>query len=458
MVIRAARGGKLTCKGWKQEAALRMLMNSLDPEVAQRPADLVVYGGTEKAARDWPSFHAIVRELETLGNDETLLVDSGKLVEVFRTHEEAPRVLIANANLVGSWMYIGCQGILQGAYETFAAARKYFGGSLAGKLVVSGGMGGVGGAQPLAATMNGATFLGIEVDPERIKRRVKTGYCDYLVTDFNEAVRILRSAVHQQRAVSVGLVGNCAEVLPEMVRRGIVPDLLTDQTSAHDPLNGYLPAGLTVESAAALRAASPEEYRERSMDSIAGQARATLELQQQGARAFDYGNDLGPLLAEGGGPLRWVALSGEASDIAATDAAVRRMFPENEALGRWIGLAGRLVRFQGLPARVCRLGHGERARFAVEINRMVAEGELKAPMVMGRDHLDGGPVALADRPLLDALLNTAAGSSWVSVHNGGGVGMGYSQLAGQVAVADGSEQAGRDVERVMSWEAGLRAP
>jgi urocanate hydratase len=496
-----------------------MLMNNLDPEVAERPQDLVVYGGAGKAARDWNSFHAIVRELEQLENDETLLVQSGKPVGVFRTHEEAPRVLIANSNLVGhwsnwehfrdlerlglimygqmtagSWIYIGTQGILQGTYETFAAAgRKHFGGTLAGRLVASGGMGGMGGAQPLAATMNGAAFLGIEADPERIKRRLKTGYCDIMVGDLDEAVRILRNAVHEKRAVSVGLVGNCAEVLPEMARRGIVPDLLTDQTSAHDPLNGYIPAGLSVDQAAALRRSNPAGYVERAMDSMAAHVSAMLELKRLGAVAFDYGNNIRrmaadrgvadafaipgfvpeyirPMFCEGRGPFRWVALSGEPSDIAATDAAVCRMFPANGILTRWISLARRHVRFQGLPARICWLGYGERAEFALEMNRMVERGELKAPVVIGRDHLDCGSVAspyreteamrdgsdaIADWPILNALLNTAAGASWVSFHNGGGVGIGYSMHAGQVTVADGTALSARCLERVMTCDPGI---
>lgn len=496
-----------------------MLMNNLDPEVAERPQDLVVYGGAGKAARDWPSFHAIVRELERLENDETLLVQSGKPVGVFRTHEEAPRVLIANSNLVGhwsnweqfraleklglimygqmtagSWIYIGTQGILQGTYETFgAAARKHFEGTLAGKLVVTGGMGGMGGAQPLAATMNGAAFLCVEVDAERIKRRLKTGYCDIMVSTLDEALRILRNAVHEKTAVSVGLVGNCAEVLPELVRRGVVPDLLTDQTSAHDPLNGYIPAGLTLVQAAELRASNPQEYVDRALDSIATHVHAMLELKRLGAVAFDYGNNIRrmaadrgvsdaftipgfvpeyirPMFCEGRGPFRWVALSGEPSDIAATDALVCRLFPANETLTRWIQLARKHVRFQGLPARICWLGYGERARFALEMNRMVASGELKAPIVIGRDHLDCGSVAspyreteamrdgsdaIADWPILNALLNTAAGASWVSFHNGGGVGIGYSMHAGQVTVAEGSEQAARCLERVMTCDPGL---
>ena len=394
----------------------------------------------------------------------------------------------------GSWIYIGSQGIVQGTYETFAAAaRKHFGGSLAGKLVVSGGMGGMGGAQPLAAVLNGAAFLGIEVDPERIKRRLRTGYCDIMVTELHEAVRILRNAVHQKQATSVGLVGNCADVLPQLVSRGIVPDLLTDQTSAHDPLNGYIPAGYTVEQAAQLRRRDPKEYIERAMDSIAVHVRAMLDLKKLGSVVFDYGNNIRrmaadrgvadaftipgfipeyirPMFMEGRGPFRWVALSGEPSDIAATDNLVLRLFPHNETLTRWISLARKRVRFQGLPARICWLGYGERAKFALEINRMVASGELKAPIVIGRDHLDCGSVAspyretenmrdhsdaVADWPLLNALLNTAAGASWVSVHNGGGVGIGYSLHAGHVTVAEGDARSARCLERVMTCDPGI---
>ncbi len=498
---------------------MRMLMNNLDPDVAERPEDLVVYGGTGKAARSWECFHAIVRELQALADDETLLVQSGKPIGVFRTHEDAPRVLIANSNLVGrwsnwdefraleklglimygqmtagSWIYIGTQGILQGTYETFAAAaRRHFGGSLEGRLVVTGGMGGMGGAQPLAATMNGAAVLCVEADATRIKRRLKTGYCDIMVSELDEAVRILRNAVHGRTAVSVGLVGNCAEVLPELVRRGIVPDLLTDQTSAHDPLNGYIPAGYTPEAAAELRRRDAHEYVERAMDSIALHVRAMLDLQRLGAIAFDYGNNIRrmaadrgiedafripgfvpeyirPMFCEGRGPFRWVALSGEPSDIAATDAALCRLFPGNEILTRWISLARKRVRFQGLPARICWLGYGERAQFALEINRMVSSGELKAPIVIGRDHLDCGSVAspyreteamldgsdaIADWPILNALLNTAAGASWVSFHNGGGVGIGYSMHAGQVTVAEGTPAAAGRLERVMTCDPGL---
>ena len=517
--IRAPRGTSLRCRGWKQEAALRMLMNNLDPDVAERPADLVVYGGAGKAARDWPSFHAIVRELENLGHDETLLVQSGRPVGVFRTHEEAPRVLIANANLVGhwsnweqfralerlgltmygqmtagSWIYIGTQGILQGTYETFAAAaRKHFGGSLAGRLVVSGGLGGMGGAQPLAATMNGAAFLGIEADAARIQKRIETGYCDAMTHDLDEAVAMLREAIRQGQPKSVGLAGNCAEVLPELVRRCVVPDMLTDQTSAHDPLNGYIPAGHSVEQAALFRSRDPDGYLNAALDSIAMHVRAMLDLQRMGAITFDYGNNIRrfaadrgvtdafripgfvpeyirPLFCEGRGPFRWVALSGEPADIAATDALIYRMFSSNSGLSRWISLARQKVHFQGLPARICWLGYGERAEFALEMNRMVAAGKLQAPIVIGRDHLDCGSVAspyretedmldgsdaVADWPILNALLNTASGASWVSVHNGGGVGIGYSQHAGQVTVADGTAQSARCLERVMTCDPGI---
>jgi urocanate hydratase len=517
--IRAPRGTKLRCKGWKQEAALRMLMNNLDPEVAERPQDLVVYGGSGKAARDWAAYRAIVRELETLGNDETLLVQSGKPVGVFGTHEEAPRVLIANANLVGhwsnwdefrkleqlglimygqmtagSWIYIGSQGILQGTYETFAAAaRKHFAGSLAGKLVVTGGMGGMGGAQPLAATMNGAAFLCVEVDAKRIERRIESGYCDRITRDLDEALSILRDVMAQKRALSVGLVGNCAEVLPELVRREIVPDLLTDQTSAHDPLNGYIPVGFSVEDATRIRASNPKQYIDLALDSMAVHVRAMLELQRRGAITFDYGNNIRrmaadrgvsdafripgfvpeyirPLFAEGRGPFRWVALSGDPADIAATDELVCRLFSDNPSLTRWISLARERVHFQGLPSRICWLGYGERTRFALEMNRMVADGRLRAPIVIGRDHLDCGSVAspyreteampdgsdaIADWPILNALLNTAAGASWVSVHNGGGVGIGYSLHAGQVTVADGTASGARCLERVLTCDPGI---
>jgi urocanate hydratase len=512
--VRAPRGTALSSKGWQQEAALRMLMNNLDPEVAERPEELIVYGGTGKAARNWACFHAIVESLRALEDDETLLVQSGKPVGIFETHPYAPRVLIANANLVGhwnnwkvfgeleragltmygqmtagSWIYIGTQGVLQGTYETFAAAaRTHFGGHLAGKLVVSGGMGGMGGAQPLAATMNGAAFLGVDVDPERIKRRVKTGYCDVMVTDLDEALRILKNAVRKREPASVGLVGNCADVIPELARRGVVPELLTDQTSAHDPLNGYIPCGLTLEQAAELRRSNSEEYRKRALDSIARHVRGMLELQKLGAVTFDYGNNIRtmacdqgvqdasnipgfvpayirPLFCEGRGPFRWVALSGDPADIHRTDELVLELFPHDEILSRWIRLARRRVRFQGLPARICWLGYGERAKFGLAINDLVARGELKAPIVIGRDHLDCGSVAspyretekmldgsdaVADWALLNALLNTASGASWVSIHNGGGVGIGYSQHAGQVTVADGTKEMAARIERVLT--------
>jgi len=517
--VRAPRGTEISCKGWQQEAALRMLMNNLDPEVAEKPEELIVYGGTGKAARNWACFEAIVASLRGLENDETLLVQSGKPVGIFRTHAYAPRVLIANANLVGhwsnwaqfgeleraglmmygqmtagSWIYIGTQGILQGTYETFAAAaRKHFAGDLSGKLVVSGGMGGMGGAQPLAATMNGGAFLGIDVDPERIKRRVKTGYCDVMVNDLDEALRILKNAVRKREAASVGLVGNCADVVPELARRGVVPDLLTDQTSAHDPLNGYVPNGMTLEQALELRRAKPEEYQKRSLEAIAAHVRGMLELQKLGAVTFDYGNNIRtfayqqgvkdaydfpgfvpeyirPLFCEGRGPFRWAALSGEASDIHRTDELVLEMFPHDEILSRWIRLAQKRVRFQGLPARICWLGYGERDKFGLALNDLVARGELKAPIVIGRDHLDCGSVAspyretekmldgsdaVADWALLNALLNTASGASWVSIHNGGGVGIGYSQHSGQVTVADGTPEMAARIERVLTNDPGI---
>jgi urocanate hydratase len=517
--FRAARGTQISCQGWPQEAALRMLMNNLDPDVAERPQDLVVYGGTGRAARNWECFHAIVRSLRELANDETLLVQSGKPVAVFRTHEYAPRVLICNSNLVGhwnnwdrfheldraglmmygqmtagSWIYIGTQGILQGTYETFAAAAvKHFGGSLAGKLVVTGGMGGMGGAQPLAATMNGAAFLGIDVDPERIKRRVKTGYCDVMVMNLDEALRILKNAVRKGEATSVGLVGNCADLIPEMARRGVVPDLLTDQTSAHDPIGGYVPNGMTLEAALELRKSNTEEYKKQSMASMAAHVQGMLDLQKLGAVTFDYGNNIRtfafeqgvrnaydfpgfvpayirPLFCEGKGPFRWAALSGEASDIARADQLVLEMFPQNQHLARWIKLAQKRVKFQGLPARICWLGYGERDKFGLALNDLVGRGELRAPMVIGRDHLDCGSVAspyretesmldgsdaVADWPLLNALVNTASGASWVSIHNGGGVGIGYSQHAGQVTVADGTKEMAARIERVLTNDPGI---
>ena len=518
-LIQAPRGTQISCKSWHQEAALRMLHNNLDPEVAEDPEHLIVYGGTGRAARDWPSFHAIVRSLQSLENDETLLVQSGRPVGIFRTHPEAPRVLIANSNLVGhwsnwdefnrlekmgltmygqmtagSWIYIGSQGIVQGTFETFASlARKHFGGSLAGKIVVSGGMGGMGGAQPLAATMNGACFLGIDVDPHRIKRRLETGYCDRMAGSLDDALAILAEAQSRKEALSVALEGNCADVIPELARRGFVPDVLTDQTSAHDPLNGYVPNGMTLEQALALRAQHPDNYIERSMQSMAVHVEAMLELRKQGAVTFDYGNNIRthakqagvesaydipgfvpeyirPLFCEGRGPFRWVALSGDPEDIYRTDRLAAELFPHDETLARWLPLAQERIRFQGLPARICWLGYGERARFGLAINRLVRNGELRAPIVIGRDHLDAGSVAspfreteamrdgsdaIADWPLLNALVNTAAGASWVSIHNGGGVGIGYSQHAGMVVVADGTGESDRRLERVLTSDPGL---
>ncbi|MCC6858280.1 MAG: urocanate hydratase [Bryobacterales bacterium] len=516
MAIRAPRGTSLSCQGWQQEAALRMLMNNLDPEVAEKPDQLIVYGGTGRAARNWDCYHALVRALRRLGNDETLLVQSGKPVGVFRTHPDAPRVLIANANLVGrwanweefhrlerlgltmygqmtagSWIYIAAQGIIQGTFETFAAAAaKHFGGSLEGRWIVSGGMGGMGGAQPLAATMNGARFLGIEVDPARIRKRLESGYCDRMCLSLDEALENLRSA---RGPVSVGLLGNCADVLPELVRRGIVPDLLTDQTSAHDPLNGYVPNGMTLEEALLLRQSRPEEYEKRSLGAIAVHVRAMLDLQRMGAVAFDYGNNIRgqarragvgnafdipgfvpeyirPLFCQGRGPFRWVALSGEPEDIRVTDRLALELFPEDPVLARWLRLAGERIRFQGLPARVCWLGFGERAEFGEAMNRLVAGGKLRAPVVIGRDHLDTGSVAspfretenmrdgsdaIADWPLLNAMLNAACGASWVSIHHGGGVGIGYSQHAGMVVVADGTPECARRLERVLTCDPGI---
>jgi urocanate hydratase len=513
--IRAPRGTAITCKGWQQEAALRMLHNNLDPEVAEKPDELIVYGGRGKAARDWPSFHAIVRALESLENDETLLVQSGRPAGIFRTHPDSPRVLIANSNLVGhwsnfaeftrlerlgltmygqmtagSWIYIASQGIIQGTYETFAAlARRHFGrADLSGRIVVSGGMGGMGGAQPLAATMAGAAFLGIDVDARRIERRLETGYCDRMTASLDEALAILG----RREAISVGLVGNCADVVPELARRGFVPDVLTDQTSAHDPLNGYVPNGMTLDEALALRTADPDAYVRRATAAMGVHVAAMLELQKRGAVTFDYGNNIRtyakqagvqnafdipgfvpeyirPLFCEGRGPFRWVALSGDPEDIYRTDRLALELFPHDETLARWIPMARERIRFQGLPARICWLGYGERAEFGLAMNRLVRSGEIQAPIVIGRDHLDTGSVAspfreteamrdgsdaIADWPLLNALVNTAAGASWVSIHNGGGVGIGYSQHAGMVVVADGTEAADRRLERVLTSDPG----
>lgn len=516
--VRAPRGSILSCKSWHQEAALRMLMNNLDPEVAEKPEELIIYGGSGKAARNWESYHAIVKNLKELENDETLLVQSGKPVGIFRTHEYAPRVLIANSLIVphwanwdkfreleklgltmygqmtaGSWIYIGTQGILQGTYETFAAAAKrHFGGDLRGRFLLTGGLGGMGGAQPLAATMNGASFLGIEVDRKRIERRVETGYCDRISDDLNEALELVLQAKRNREPLSVGLVGNCAEVLPEIFSRGIVPDLLTDQTSAHDELNGYVPAGIPYQEALKLRVQNPQEYIKRSMASMAVHVRTMLDFMHKGAVVFDYGNNIRgqaykagianafdfpgfvpayirSLLAQGKGPFRWAALSGEPEDIYKTDEVVKREFPEDKTLVKWIEKAGKKVRFQGLPSRICWLGYGERAHFGQIINRMVAKGELKAPIVIGRDHLDGGSVAspnretegmkdgsdvIADWPILNGLLNAISGASWVSVHHGGGVGIGYSLHAGMVVVADGSREMETRLDRVLTNDPG----
>ncbi len=518
-LVRAPRSNQRSCKGWHQEAAMRMLMNNLDPDVAEDPDRLVVYGGTGRAARSWEAFDAIIRSLRELENDETLLVQSGKPVGKFRTHEEAPCVLIANSNLVGhwsnytefnrlerlgltmygqmtagSWIYIGSQGIVQGTFETFAAAgRKHFGGSLEGKFVLTGGLGGMGGAQPLAGTMNGALFLGVEVDPARIEKRLKSGYCDKIAWSLDEALELIENARKDRQSISVGLVGNCADVLPEVVKRGVVPDVLTDQTSAHDALNGYVPHGMSLEEAIALRAKNPEEYIDKSMYSMAVHVAAMLALQKKGAVTFDYGNNIRaqakkagvenafdipgfvpeyirPLFCEGRGPFRWVALSGDPEDIARTDRLALELFPKNQTLARWMKLAKERIQFQGLPARICWLGYGERAEFGVAINELVKRGEIKAPIVIGRDHLDTGSVAspnretegmldgsdaIADWALLNALINTAAGASWVSVHNGGGVGIGYSQHAGMVVVADGSENSKHRLERVLTSDPGM---
>ncbi len=517
--VRAPRGSQLTCRGWGQEAALRMLMNNLDPEVAERPDDLVVYGGTGRAARSWPAFDAIVRELRALADDETLLVASGKPVAVFRTHEWAPRVLIANSNLVarwatwetfreleragltmygqmtaGSWIYIGSQGILQGTFETFAElARQHFGGTLRGRVVLTAGLGGMGGAQPLAVTMNDGVALCIEVDPERVRRRLETRYVDRVSDDLDEALAWARGAAAAGRAESIALVGNAAEVEPELVRRGEHFDAVTDQTSAHDALNGYVPAGLSLADAEDLRASDPEGYVGRSMASMAEHVRAMLALKVAGSVAFDYGNNIRaqaqaqgvadafdipgfvpafirPQFCEGRGPFRWAALSGDPADIARTDEAVLDLFPGDVSLQRWIRAAQQRVAFQGLPARICWLGYGERARAGLAFNDLVRDGTVSAPIVIGRDHLDAGSVAspnreteamrdgsdaIADWPMLNALVNTSAGATWVSIHHGGGTGIGYSQHAGMVVVADGTDLAAAKLERVLTTDPGM---
>jgi urocanate hydratase len=517
-VVRAPRGTAISCKSWPQEAALRMLMNNLDPEVAERPQDLVVYGGIGKAARNWECYDAIVRCLRELGDEETLLVQSGKPVGVFRTHAEAPRVLISNSMLVpawadwehfyeldrkglmmygqmtaGSWIYIGTQGILQGTYETFAeAARQHFGGSLKGRLVLTAGLGGMGGAQPLAATMNEGVLIAVEVDRTRIQRRLETRYLDTSSESLDDALAQARQAMAEGRPLSIGLLGNAADVLAECARRGIVPDLVTDQTSAHDPLNGYVPNGMTYEAALRLRESDPAAYMREAYRAMGEHVRAMLSLQKRGAVTFDYGNNIRaqaqkagvadafdfpgfvpayirPLFCEGKGPFRWAVLSGDPADLAVTDEAVLRTFPDDRPLQRWITLARERVAFQGLPARICWLGYGERAKMGLVFNELVRTGQVSAPIVIGRDHLDAGSVAspnretegmmdgsdaVADWPILNALLNAVAGATWVSVHHGGGVGMGYSIHAGMVVVADGTPSAAARLQRVLTTDPG----
>ncbi|MFC2172005.1 urocanate hydratase [Acidobacteriota bacterium] len=516
--IKAPRGKEITCKGWNQEAAMRMLMNNLDPEVAEKPEELVVYGGSGKAARNWDCYYKIVQALKDLENDETLCVQSGKAVGVFRTHEHAPRVLIANSNLVphwatwdhfreleklglimfgqmtaGSWIYIGTQGILQGTYETFAsAANKHFNGSLKNKWILTAGLGGMGGAQPLAATMNDAVILAVEIDRDRIQRRVETRYLDRSCSSLDEALKLVTDAASKGEALSVGLEGNAADVYPELVRRRVTPDIVTDQTSAHDALNGYVPNGMSYQEALKLRKSDPDRYIKEATRAIVEHCAAMIDLKRLGSVVFDYGNNLRgqalaaglenafdfpgfvpeyirPLFCEGRGPFRWAALSGDPEDIKKTDEVILKEFPENESLARWIRLATERVAFQGLPARICWLGYGERAHFGKIINGMVRSGELKAPIVIGRDHLDGGSVAspnretesmrdgsdaIADWPILNALLNASAGASWVSVHHGGGVGIGYAIHAGLVVVADGSEQAEIRLDRALTTDPG----
>ncbi|HHQ8913209.1 TPA: urocanate hydratase [Bacillus cereus] len=517
--IRAPRGTELQTKGWVQEAALRMLMNNLDPEVAEKPEELVVYGGIGRAARNWESYQAIVDSLKTLESDETLLVQSGKPVAIFKSHEDAPRVLLANSNLVpkwanwdhfrelekkglmmygqmtaGSWIYIGTQGILQGTYETFGeAARQHFGGSLKGTLTLTAGLGGMGGAQPLAVTMNGGVVIAIDVDKCSIDRRIEKRYCDMYTESLEEALTVANEYKEKKEPISIGLLGNAAEILPELVKRNITPDLVTDQTSAHDPLNGYIPVGYTLEEAAKLREEDPERYVQLSKESMTKHVEAMLAMQEKGAITFDYGNNIRqvafdeglknafdfpgfvpafirPLFCEGKGPFRWVALSGDPEDIYKTDEVILREFADNEHLCNWIRMARQQVEFQGLPSRICWLGYGERAKFGRIINEMVANGELSAPIVIGRDHLDCGSVAspnreteamkdgsdaVADWPILNALINSVNGASWVSVHHGGGVGMGYSLHAGMVIVADGTEAAAKRIERVLTSDPGM---
>jgi urocanate hydratase len=517
--IKAPTGNKISCKGWIQEAVLRMLMNNLDPDVAERPEDLIVYGGSGKAARNWESFDAIVDSLKNLENDETLVVQSGKPVIIFKTHVNAPRVIISNAMLVpdwatwdefrrldqlgltmygqmtaGSWIYIGTQGILQGTYETFAeCARKYFNGTLSGRLLLTAGLGGMGGAQPLAATMNGAAFLGIDVDRSRIQKRIDTGYIDMITDNLDEALKLVLDAKKNKEALSVGLVGNAGEILPEILKRNITPDIITDQTSAHDTLNGYVPMGISFEEALHLRKDNPQKYIELSKQTIVTHVKAMLEFQERGSVAFDYGNNIRgeakengvsnafdipgfvpeyirPLFCDGKGPFRWAALSGDPNDIYETDKAVIETFPDNKPLIRWIEMAQKKVHFQGLPARICWLGYGERAKMGKIFNQLVADGKVSAPIVIGRDHLDCGSVAspnretegmidgsdaIADWPILNALLNAIGGASWVSVHHGGGVGIGKSIHAGMVVVADGTKEAEERLERVLTYDPGM---
>jgi len=518
-IIKAPTGTKLSCKGWIQEAALRMLMNNLDPEVAERPEDLIVYGGSGKAARNWDAYEAIVDSLKRLENDETLLVQSGKPVGIFRTHTNAPRVIISNAMLVpdwatwdefrrleklgltmfgqmtaGSWIYIGTQGILHGTYETFAeCARKYFDGTLKGKFVLTAGLGGMGGAQPLSATFNGAAFLGVEVDRARAQKRIDTGYLDFLTDDLDEALEKVLNAKEKGEALSVGLVGNAGEILPEILKRNITPDVLTDQTSAHDVLNGYVPMGMSFEEAVSLRKTDPSKYIKLSRQTIVKHVEAMLKFKKRGAITFDYGNNIRgeakengvsnafdipgfvpefirPLFCDGKGPFRWAALSGDPNDIYETDKAIKETFPENKALCNWIDLAQNKVHFQGLPARICWLGYGERAKMGKIFNKLVADKKIKAPIVIGRDHLDCGSVAspnretegmidgsdaIADWPILNVLMNTIGGASWVSVHHGGGVGIGKSIHAGMVIVADGTREAEERLERVLTYDPGM---
>lgn len=518
-IIKAPTGTKISCKGWIQEAALRMLMNNLDPEVAERPEDLIVYGGYGKAARNWEAFDAIVDSLKNLENDETLLIQSGKPVGIFKTHTDAPRVILSNSMLVpdwatwdefrrldslgltmygqmtaGSWIYIGTQGILQGTYETFAeCARKYFKGTLAGTFLLTAGLGGMGGAQPLAATMNGAAFLGIDADRSRIQKRIDTGYIDLITEDLDEALKLVLDAKEKKQALSVGLVGNAGEILPKILERDIVPNIITDQTSAHDTLNGYVPMGMSFSEALVLRKTDPKKYIELSKKTIVAHVKAMLEFQARGAVAFDYGNNIRgeakengvanafdipgfvpeyirPLFCDGKGPFRWAALSGDPNDIKVTDEAVLNAFPEDEALKRWIEMAQKKVHFQGLPARICWLGYGDRAKMGKIFNQLVADGKVSAPIVIGRDHLDCGSVAspnretegmkdgsdaIADWPILNVMLNSIGGASWVSIHHGGGVGIGKSIHSGMVVVADGTPEAEKRLERVLTYDPGM---